>query len=85
MPAMGIIISKSAPTLCRVQVGGEMIGIVSGLTPGKVVFVSSSGTLEHTLVNPGVGQLAYIQSMGLALSTDRVLVMPDFSIIKRIG
>jgi len=85
MPAMGIIIEKPTPTTCRVQASGEMIGVVSGLTPGKVVFVYSDGTLNHLPVMPGVGELAYIQSMGIAISTDRVLVNPDYSIIKRLG
>ena len=87
MPAMGIIISKPAPssTSCIVQAGGEMVGIVSGLTPGKVVFVDNGGTLTHTPITAPPSQLAYIQSMGIALSTDRVLVNPDYSIIKRLG
>lgn len=85
MPAIGVIIEKMSPTLCRVQVTGEMEGIVTGLTPGRVVFVSSTGTLTHSLAVPGAGQLAYIQSMGVAASTDVVLVVPDFSIIKRVG
>lgn len=87
MPAMGIIISKTSPsaTSCRVRVHGEMVGVVTGLTPRKVLFVDSSGALSHSIVNPAVGQIAYIQSMGIALSTDRVLVVPDFSITKRIG
>ena len=85
MPALGIIIAKSEPTRCFVQVSGEMNGIVSGLTPNKVVFVSSTGVLTHIPPTPPTGTLAYIQSMGIATSTDRVLVQPDFSIIKRLG
>jgi hypothetical protein len=85
MPSLGIIISKSSPTQCVVQVAGEMNGVVTGLTPNKVVFVSSAGVLTHVPPTPPVGVLAYIQSMGIATSTDRVLVQPDFSIIKRLG
>ena len=85
MPAVGVIIEKLSPTLCKVQVTGEMKGIVTGLTPGRVVYVSSAGTLSHSLASPAVGQLAYIQSMGVAGSSDVVLVVPDFSIIKRLG
>lgn len=68
-----------------VQVTGEMEGVVTGLTPGKVVFIAVNGTLTHTIPTALVGQLAYIQSMGMALHTDVVLVLPDFSIIKRRG
>ena len=62
-----------------------MVGVVSGLTPGKVVFIDAVGKLIHVPISAGAGQFAYIQSMGIALSTDRVLVNPDFSIIKRLG
>lgn len=85
MPAFGVIIFKATTTTCRVQVSGEMIGVVSSLTPGKVVFVSAAGTLAHSIATPGAGQLAYIQSMGLVLSSDIVLLRPDFQIIKRRG
>lgn len=87
MPAVGIIVLKPTPTdtTCQVQLWGEMVDVVSGLTPMKPLFVSSSGALSHIIATPGFGQKAYIQSMGVALSTDRMFVTPDFSIIKRIG
>jgi hypothetical protein len=85
MPAMGVIIEKTAPTDCVVQVGGEMKGVAGGLTPGKVVFVAVNGTLTHVIPTALVGQLAYIQSMGVAVSGDVVLVDPNFAIIKRRG
>jgi hypothetical protein len=85
MPSIGIIVEKLDATTCKVQVTGALEGVVTGLTPGKVVFVSSAGTLDHTIATPGVGSYAYIQSMGIALDIDVLLVMPDFSIIKRLG
>ena len=85
MPAIGILVEKLDSVTCKVQVTGTLEGVVSGLTPGKVVFVSSSGVVGHTLATPGPGSYAYIQSMGVALDTGAILVIPDFSIIKRVG
>lgn len=85
MPAIGVVKTKLSPTLCKVQVTGLMEGVATGLTPGRVVFVSSTGTITHNIATPAVGQLAYIQSMGVAFSSDVVMIIPDFSIIKRVG
>ena len=85
MPAFGIIISKSSATECQVQVSGELKGIFSSLTPGRVVFVAVGGSITQAIPTPPLSQLAYIQSMGVALTSNVVLVMPDFSIIKRQG
>lgn len=85
MPAVGVVVEKLSPTLCKVQVTGLMKGVASGLTPGQVLFISSTGTLTHGVATPLAGQKAYIQSMGIAFSSDVVLVVPDFSIKKRVG
>ena len=85
MPAIGVIIQKPTSVTCEVQLSGELDGLLSGFTPGRVLFVAVDGSLTHTIPTAAVGQLAYIQSMGVALSDDVVLVMPDFSIIKRQG
>lgn len=85
MPAVGVIIRKVSTTTCTVQVDGLVEGVFSGLTPGKVLFVSEEGGLEHTPMTPPTGWTAYIQSMGVALSTEVVLLKPNFSIIKRVA
>lgn len=85
MPSIGVLVEKLDAVTCKVQVTGVMEGIVSGLTPGRAVFVSSSGTIGHSLAVPGPGSYAYIQPMGVALDDEVVLVMPDLSIIKRLG
>ena len=85
MPAFGIIISKSSATECLVQVTGELKGLITSLVPGRVVFVAADGSITQTIPTAPLSQLAYIQSMGVALTSDVLLVMPDFSIIKRQG
>ena len=85
MPAVGIIIEKSSATDCLVQVTGEMKGVVSGFSAGRPLFVAVDGSLTHVIPTALAGQYAYIQSMGVALTGNSLLVDPDISIIKRIG
>lgn len=85
MPAIGILVEKLDSTTCKVQVTGILDNTTPSVTPGKVVFVSAAGLLTHSLAVPVPGSYAYIQSMGIALDTRAILVIPDFSIIKRIG
>jgi len=85
MPSVGVIIEKSSPTECVVQALGEMVGIVTGLTPGRLVMIESDGSIGHTLPVPGVGATARIQYIGTALSGDAVFLCPNFLISVRRG
>lgn len=84
MPAVGVIIEKTG-TDCVVQTLGEMPGIVSGLTPGRLVMVESAGTIGHSLPTPGVGTTARIQYIGTALDDDAVFLCPNFLLSVRTG
>ena len=85
MPAVGVIVEKSGSTDCVVQTLGEMVGVVSGLTPGRLVMVESSGTIGHSLPTPGVGATARIQYIGTALDADAVFLCPNFLLSVRTG
>jgi hypothetical protein len=84
VPAIGIIISKSSPTDCQVQLFGQMKGIVTGLTPGKAIFVALDGSLSHSPPAP-VLTIAYVQPIGIAMADDTVFVSPSLSITKRVA
>lgn len=83
-PAVGIIVSKESATLCQVYVFG-ITDVVSGLIPGRVYFVGTSGTLVLAPPIPPVSGVAYIQSMGTSMGADRFLVNPTYPVIKRVG
>lgn len=84
IPSVGLIISKESATLCQVQVFG-ITDVVSGLVPGKAYFIGTSGTLVLNPPAAPVAGIAYIQPMGTAMDSDRFLVNPSHSIIKRVG
>jgi hypothetical protein len=71
MPAIGVVVSKSSSTVCKVQVLGEIKGIYSGLTPGAVLVVGSSGQPSHS---PGL----IFQSLGVALSDDVIFLFTGY-------
>ena len=84
-PACGIIISKSSPTDCVVQVSGTMSGIYTGLTSGRLYFVDVNSRLDTAPpVPPGVGDTRYVQAMGQAVSDDVIVLAPAIP-IKRVG
>ena len=84
-PACGIIISKSSPTDCVVQVSGIMSGIYTGLTSGRLYFVDVNSRLDtDPPVPPGAGDTRYVQSMGQAVSDDVIVLAPALP-IKRVG
>jgi len=85
MPAIGVIVSKFSATRCLVFTFGEMQDTYSGLTPGRVMFVGDDGSLTAVPPVPPLGESRYIQSMGVAYGASTVMIVPDFSLVKRIG
>ena len=75
-PAVGIIISKSTPTECIVQLFGRMQGVYAGLTAGRTYFVNTAGTLDLVPPTPPLAGIAYVQVMGIAISDDEVMLKP---------
>jgi hypothetical protein len=65
---VGVIISKATATRCIVQVGGQVAGIYTGLTPGRTMFVGDDSKLTHTVpTHPATGvKSVYHAAMALA-------------------
>lgn len=80
-PAIGVVISKSSATQCRVQFSGYVTGIYSGLSPGKVYFVGTDGRPSPS--PPTSTGVWSIQKIGIALSANVFLALPSLDIMKR--
>lgn len=83
--AFGIIVSKASSTLCTVQVGGELIGVYTGLTPGRPLFVDDAAKLSHSIpTRPITGvKLSYLAAT--ALDTDKALLNFQPLVIMQAG
>lgn len=74
IPAIGVIISKSSSTDCRVQIAGR-ITVLSGLTPGKLYWLNTNGTATTTVpTGPGT---RYVHAVGVALAANVLLWRPQ--------
>jgi len=71
---LGMVISKLTTTRCVVQVGGEVVGIYSGLIPGKQLFIDSAGKLSHAVPNHPVTGVKSVHPAAQALSTDALFL-----------
>lgn len=71
-PAAGIIVEKSDPTTCLVQVRGEVEVSPAALVPGKPYFVGLDGVITNLPPAPLPGVTAAIQSIGIAIDTGRL-------------
>lgn len=81
--ACGIIISKSSPTACKVQLHGIMSGVYTGLTPGESYMIDTASRLTTTLPTPPASGFVYVQHMGHAVSDDELFIHPN-NPIKRV-
>lgn len=85
MPAIGVIISKGTATSCIVQFLGES-GVYTGLTPHRRYFIGHDSRASLTPPSPNfAGQTVYIQTIGVALDTDKLVVRPSDVMVKRVG
>ena len=85
VPAVGVIIEKLTGTSCWVQWIGELPS--GGLVHSRQAFVGPDGRLtqDATLLVPLVGGVLFVQNMGVAMSPNILLLMPNFSLVKRVG
>lgn len=73
---IGVIKSKSDLTTCKVQLGGLLVGVYTGLTPGRRMFVNTSSKLSP---NPPPAPLAgrrLSQRIAYAMASDTLLIDP---------
>lgn len=79
MPAVGVVVDKPSSTLCQVQWGGEVSGLGT-LVPRRVYFLQSDSKIG---LGPPVASGQYVQRLGVALDTSRLLVNLNTSLVKR--
>lgn len=85
MPGIGIIISKSDDTNCRIKLFGVVENIYTGLTFNGPLYVGTDGRLTHTPPSPTVGGKIYKQIFGEAFGADMIMVTPQLMMIREDG
>lgn len=83
MPAIGVIQSKSTPTLCVVQVAGPIP--IGSLDPGKIYFIGHTKQASRPCPVPAPGSSLMVQIVGMALDENRLMLEPNYLLTKRIG
>jgi hypothetical protein len=81
MPAVGVIVSKSSSTSCKILRYGLLS--MSGLVPGKTYFVDFDSTPTDVRPVPSSGSV-FVQVIGVAMDSSRLLLNPSFNMTKVI-
>lgn len=71
---LGLIVEKLAATKCVVQVGGEVSGVYTGLTPGGQLFVDLSSRLSHDVPTHPIAGVKWVYPAAQALSSNTLLL-----------
>lgn len=71
---LGMVILKLSTTRCVVQVGGEILGIYTGLTPGKQLFINNVSRLTHVVPTHPSSGVKSVHPAAQALSTDALFL-----------
>lgn len=79
MPAIGMIISKSSPTVCKILLWGSVIYGV--LVPNARYYVGLSGGIVLYSALP-VPRPLYVQAIGQAMDAARLALMPEKDMVK---
>ncbi len=82
--SVGVIIRKDSPTDCVVQFMGPVIGVYTGLVPGRRYYVGVGSLLAAMAPVPAFSGVAYVQVMGVATGANELLLNPQTP-IKRVG
>jgi hypothetical protein len=76
-PAVAIVLRKDSPTNCIIHFHGPLRGVYSGLSPGVVYLVGTDGRPAAVGdANYPVAGSDYFQQIGVATSSDELLVHP---------
>lgn len=84
MPAVAAIVYKLTSTRAVIQFQGET-SLYSGLTPGRVYWVSDVSVPGLTLPTPGGGQRKYWQAVGVATDTGKLRLEFEKDLKTRVG
>lgn len=85
MPGLGIVIYKISATRCVVQLSGEVLGLYTGLTPGRVCWVGLDSRPTQTPPAAPISGRAYLNALGIATSTDILLLRPTDDMKVRVN
>lgn len=80
MPAIGMILSKAAPTDAMVIRRGLVDS--SGLTPGGLLFVGPDGKPTSTRPTPTGSNRYFVQIVGSALDANRLMLCPELNVTR---
>ena len=83
LPAVGVVISKSEPTKCRVQWFGETPNIFAGLASGEIYFLGTDSKAADLPPMPTTVPL-FQQSIAVATAPTRLYIEPNNNLLKRI-
>ena len=83
MPAIGILISKSTPTVGVIQLFGPVVDIFTGLDFTKPSYMVGETGIQDTAPAPGGGGYAWVQHIGKPVASDVLLLLGDLSMLKR--
>jgi hypothetical protein len=71
---VGVIVAKATATRCSVQIGGQVVGLYTGMTPGKMLFVGTDSRLTQSVpTRPTIGVKSNYHA-AMALSSDTLLL-----------
>jgi hypothetical protein len=73
IPSVGIVVSKTSPTVCVVRNLGA-VALFVGLTPGKVYWLGADGAIQATPPPAAPGTMRYAQIVGYALDGSTLMV-----------
>jgi len=82
-PAIGVCTAKLTSTTCRVQLWGILRGIYTGLIPGRR-YVLDASALPAIYVPAPVGGIAWSMPIGIATSTDEIMISPQAPSARRV-
>lgn len=83
MPAIGILVSKSTPTVGVVQLFGPVMNIFTGLDLSALSYMVGTSGIQPTPPLPGPGGYVWVQHIGKPVASDILLLLGDLWMMKR--
>lgn len=80
MPAIGILVSKTTPTVGTMRMTG-LCDVFEGLTPGANYMVGPGGSLVEEVPLTSATGVLWAQHLGIALSSNVLLLSGDIAMI----
>lgn len=71
---VGMLVQKVTTTRGAVQVGGEVLGVYTGLIPGKQLFIGNDARLTHAVPTPPTIGVRLVHPAAHALSSSTLLL-----------